>query len=72
MSEEGGIGPVIPVIDVALVHADAMKKRATEDRRRIDRYSGMWFPCSVIQIVRNDDEVAHPQNSLQPRVQILQ
>jgi hypothetical protein len=37
VSADGGIGPLIPVIDVALAHADAMKKKATEDRRRIDR-----------------------------------
>src|ERR1035437_10882694 len=30
VSSDGGIGPLIPVIDVAVVHADAMKKRATE------------------------------------------
>jgi len=37
VSADGGIGPLIPVIDVALVHADATKTRATTERRRINR-----------------------------------
>ena len=37
VSADGGIGPLIPVIDVALVHADAIKTKATKDRRRINR-----------------------------------
>src|SRR5450759_5450702 len=44
VSADGGIGPLIPVIDVALVHADATKKRATEDRRRTGRKSVIGFP----------------------------
>ena len=35
VSADGGVGPEMPVIDVALVHADAIRKRATEDRRKM-------------------------------------
>jgi hypothetical protein len=42
VSAEGGVGPVIPVIDVALVHADVMTRSKAEDRRSISRMSAMW------------------------------
>src|ERR1700736_6122033 len=35
VSANGGFDPLIPVIDVALVHADATKTRATKERRGI-------------------------------------
>jgi hypothetical protein len=37
VSADGGIGPLIPVIDVAVVHADAMNRKPAEYRRSIDR-----------------------------------
>jgi hypothetical protein len=37
VSDEGGIGPLIPVIDVALVHADAMTRRVAEYRLIVSR-----------------------------------
>jgi hypothetical protein len=42
VSAEGGVGPVTPVIDVALVHADVMTRSKTEERRSISRMSAMW------------------------------
>jgi hypothetical protein len=44
VSADGGVGPEIPVIDVALVHADAAKMTVTEYRRRADRKSVIGFP----------------------------
>jgi hypothetical protein len=37
VSADGGIGAPIPVIDVALVHPDAIKRRTTKDRFIFDR-----------------------------------
>src|SRR5258705_1476960 len=45
VSAEGGVGPLIPVIDVAVVHADTTNKNGSEVRRIISRTSGMGFPC---------------------------
>src|SRR4051812_32099472 len=35
VSAAGGVGPVIPVIDIALLHADAMTTRQKQARRNI-------------------------------------
>jgi hypothetical protein len=45
VSAEGEVGPLIPVIDVALLHADMTNKNGSEERRSISRTSGMGFPC---------------------------
>src|SRR5258705_4737297 len=45
VSAEGGVGPLIPVIDVALVHADTTNKNGSEMRRSVSRTSGMGLPC---------------------------
>ena len=44
VSAEGGIGPLIPVIDVAVVHAEATTRTARQDRRSIGRISGIAIP----------------------------
>jgi hypothetical protein len=51
VSAEGGIGPVIPVIDVALVHADATTNNAMEKRRSVSRISGMGFLCTFFSFI---------------------
>jgi hypothetical protein len=43
VSDDGGGGPLIPVIDVALVHADAARAKAMEARRRFSRKSVIVF-----------------------------
>jgi hypothetical protein len=45
VSEEGGIGPLTPVIDVALVHADARTSNAAEYRLSVSRRPSIEFLC---------------------------
>src|SRR5258705_13782919 len=50
---EGGVGPLIPVIDVAVVHADATRRNETQNRRSITRISGMGSLAVVVQKVKS-------------------
>src|SRR5882762_8531090 len=45
VSAEGGIGPLIPVIDVALVHAEAATRRAIESLFTLGRIPPIEFLC---------------------------
>src|SRR5687767_7007898 len=46
---EGGSGPLIPVIDVAVVHAETTRRSRAEDRRSVSRMSGMGFLAVIAQ-----------------------
>jgi hypothetical protein len=52
VSADGGVGPLIPVTDVAVVHADATTRRTIGNRRNISRMSGMGFLALFAQEVR--------------------
>ena len=44
VSADGGVGPEMPVIDVALVHADAMRRNASDGRHSLTQMSDIGFP----------------------------
>src|SRR5688572_28024181 len=56
VSADGGSGPLIPVIEVAVVHAETTRRSSVEDRRSISRISGMGFLVMICAMVNSKNQ----------------